>query len=472
MNREDYISKYLDGELDTEDDSIFRSLLAEDESYKDKFDASIDLIHAIKQDSASISVPESFSRHVEDLVMMSILQTEQKTFRIYPKKTYFPAMAAAIAFFFISFVFNINDLNFPDFSITNYSKQGNEKNLISSSSSDKVQSSEIPNSSAKAVKQNINNRLIEVEITNSDVSNLKENDQALPLSEDNDNKVENSKILQVTDKVESSDQKIDQKLNSTIGTQSNDINSSKILENVNRLPSGSNENKQENIYNSQLLPFNPNLINSNSQLNTRLFNPVNSYEIYPTKVNVHLSSFVGSDVYRGAMKLTKTTPINNYSQSLAYSINSRIRTGLEIGVATYYFEDVKYIVIPIRSTSLTRQAKPDNMINSIENPVTTIRVPLRSQIVNQMFWGAAFFEYSLYNSSSSDLFSRIGFGTNENGVIGYLRILGKYEILPWIGITAGADMKLFQSNIPNNSANSDIYLNKTISIIYGFQLKL
>ena len=89
-----------------------------------------------------------------------------------------------------------------------------------------------------------------------------------------------------------------------------------------------------------------------------------------------------------------------------------------------------------------------------------------------MIWGAVFYEQSIFNSSSLNLDGRIGIGTTSmESPLGYGRLFAKYQLFSGVYLTLGAEGRMSIFKFPKEFNNPD-KLKSSVSLIYGFQIKL
>jgi hypothetical protein len=456
MNLEDLISKYLDGDLSIEEDSVLRDRLSEDSVSKDKFEGSVNLHLAIKQDANSIMPPEDLLRTTEDMILMRIMasETAKRTKIVWSRY----AVAASVIFIlFLGNLFHITDLNF-----------GNGNSIISDNGDATTQ--EIKSESNTTTTKQL------IEPKSKKVTRLKSIDNGT-----------NSTLLAVVSSNENAINNIE-----TETTNSN--TSSGQAENTIQKANYAEKNKDEMTLPEQIIP--------GRKENTQSFVPViptPNYEIMPSVPVIHstqpiiaspiqmnnfasnafdfqfdkpqdirISSFFGTDVARSGINSKDNIVVSHYSESLDYSMNSKERLGLEVGYTEYSYDDKAVIRSKSYSNTSSKKTTIEGSGSGGANTYYSYTLPL--SLSKQIYWGSAFYERELFDMNSLRLNGRMGAGWSDEGPLGYARLYAQYKFYGGIYFTLGAEGRLFVAQFPKFQQTGDD-LKSTASIIYGLQYK-
>ncbi|MGA2296094.1 MAG: hypothetical protein ABSG15_00920 [FCB group bacterium] len=114
MSLDDKISKYLDGELSEEEDFFLRHEVSKNPTAREKFDASVGLHLAFREDAESVFPPEDLVQSTEDIVLMKILaQAPDNIERSYTWRRS-AVLVSFIFLFLLGSLFKISDINFKN----------------------------------------------------------------------------------------------------------------------------------------------------------------------------------------------------------------------------------------------------------------------------------------------------------------------------------------------------------------------
>lgn len=472
MSLEQLISRYIDGELNETEDIQLRSLIKDAPDAKDEFDTAVSIHLACREEAESIKTPDFVFRNTEDKILMHILKGADK---VKEKKRRFawafrPQAAFLLALFLIGgslVIFQSGNYTTPNNMINSnsaLSKIDNSKNYTLSSNEmigeETVASDDNQNmlETGKAYFKNINR--------NRNRSNKKiQNILTASLSPEMSRSVLNEKSGLTSETIENYNN-----IDFSSENNSNYISANETSEH-NQINSTIDLGYSLRNYNSDL--FYNNLNNTRQSVPDYENRPNSSIGLAPNtfviddmfkKEDVQISAFLGTDVYTNGINPTKNTKsINHFSQSIGYLVAEKSRIGIEVGYSEYQVEEMVAMRINTPSSGLLSNTEGfDPIGGNIPNGVI-VRVPVNRQ--NQMFWGAAFWDYSIVKSNQFDLTSRIGAGATSDGGLGYGRLFGKIGFYDKLFLTAGAEAKMFTSDINGYGLKSNL------SIIYGVQIK-
>lgn len=475
MSTDKLILKYIDGELTESEDAQLRQILSEDYSSKINFDTDV-LVHlTLKEDAESITPPKDLLTRTEDKVLMKILASQPIVGdTILPKRRKYVFAGLVAALFLLTF-FRIDDLlltsNHHDIKSALMSYRETIDNEFSDSQNSNIL---VDNEFAVlAPKENSLNRRIKKNISSPALMIASSSGSGYTINK-NDEKMDVAFVMPITE------------VNNSVSLQKNsDIQiDTESLENprtANLAPiiSGSNSNAVIIADNKTVTQYEPIIRNSINNTNitnlnneSSVFLSINPGNFYGNSSNVQMTSFFGTDLVNGGFKPNTKTLITQLSQSISYSINEKQRFGIELGYSQYSFDDIRIGRIPTKIEKSEYSTGGDKILVPIPsgNGSDYIEFPYKVVVSKQIFWGAAFFEQSLFDLDRFNLTGRIGAGFTSDGPLGMTRIFGKYQLLDWLSVTAGADCRLFVSKLPLLN-NNEAGLRSSLSLIYGFQIK-
>lgn len=458
MNLENLISKYLDGELSLEEDQELRSLLASDPEAKSIFEESVEMSYVLKKDAEDISTPSDLKDSVEDKILMRIMSEtrfndvpdfiseepeEKRKRRILP--ILIPIFAVGILYSFVldfgNFSNNENistdyekvqleliepyDFDFSDKSEASNSEKS-EKNLTGSKANSKKGNSNINENKAKR----------ESDLQASKVSSEKEstNKRSDYLSNNNFDP-ENIKEIKIIDLKENTEE--DNYLVSEPAFLNTDVNYSG--------------------FSSPSVEFNPNFLLDDSFAQPNIDSPPGFTG------RLEFSSIAGTEMMQGGYSPTNVSQINNFAQSVAYKINGDQKVGFEIGFNEYTFSRSQRVVVPF---DVAGEVDPSAGDLYTRNGISTL---VNTDQDHRTMWAVVFAERKLVDYGSFDFSGRVGFGATNSGPLAYGRLTGNYRIINNISLTAGLDMRMFQSNLSAFVEQSNGFKGN-MSLIYGINI--
>ena len=89
----------------------------------------------------------------------------------------------------------------------------------------------------------------------------------------------------------------------------------------------------------------------------------------------------------------------------------------------------------------------------------------------QTWWGAAFYERTLYEKERISLQGRVGAGGSNDGALAYVRAVGLYRVFDNLSLSVGFDAKGMVLRTPYVTPKSHT-VKTSFSFVYGFQLHL
>ncbi len=207
---------------------------------------------------------------------------------------------------------------------------------------------------------------------------------------------------------------------------------------------------------------NPAISNNIAMMNLNPFG--NLYEIN----DVQITTFAGSDYYRNGVDAKGSSAISHVSQSIGYGVGNSSRIGVEFGYTQYSFDERMTISVPPGKAASHSSIE---VVNPSDQEDGFIAIPIVFNRRQKLFWGAAFYERTIVDDYGGlSLITRGGIGGSSDGLLGYARIFGKFEIISGVFINIGTEYRMFMSGAPQFSRQSD--WKETGSLIYGLQFKL
>lgn len=439
MSLELLISKYIDGELSSQEDEQLRSIIKNDSLAREKFNKTVELHLDLLEDADTIVVPPALLKKTEDRIMMEILkQAPVYKFNDSKKKFNYQNLykyAAAVLIFLFSAVLTIRDGAFQ------LSDIFSESGILNEAATEDVKSNDI-NSLDKSVKnissaKSVGKKSIARREVNSVIN-------VAAINENTENSFSGESVRSANAEPQNTDQTIFG--NVAIDT---DINNNITSDNGNT-PIVNYQSNNADINNVK-----------NYELNNLPSVPFSFGDRFPMEFNeIHLTSFVSHDFMHTGIKTHDNTSIINYSQSIAYSIDDKSRVGLEVGLTEFNFDMTRYVKVP---ASTGKNSKVEVLDPSKDN-LGYILVPVQVQELEKIYWGSVFYERTLFNNDWISLSGRLGLGSTSDGIMGLLRFSAKYMVINGIYLSAGTEGRLFNMDIPLAGINGTA---SSISFIYG-----
>ncbi len=519
MSLNKLISKYLDSELTSKEDAALRSLLSEDEVAKDKFDAAVHLHIAFREDAKSIKAPEGLVRETEDIVLMEILNqptvvmTSKRLKRSY---FYSPYVLGMLVIFFLSSVIEIHDLNYF-YGMNNYSPAAGliipeipaarsdnsfdeETNSVLSPQSetallaDALSGQSTGNSSSGYLSSDNEESASETIAPAMDIDESSEaangssgasvagpaaefffTEPIMPVED----------ISSLHSDFESAVIDTDEAANNiSTPTGSNpSIESSRFISdnlaglslNAAGKPTGKISSGPSNINNSAMnnsamnnSAMNNSAMNNSAMNNSAMMNLNQLAELYEIN-DVQIATFAGTDFYRNGVESKGDGAISHVSQSIAYGVGNISRIGVEFGYTQYTFDERMTVAVPAAKASAYSSIEVV-VVDPTDGEGNFIAIPIVFQRQQQLFWGSAFYEHTIFDDYGLSLIARGGLGGSSDGFLGYTRLFGKLEIISGVFFNLGTEFRMFMSKAPQLSQQT--VWKETGSWIYGLQFKL
>lgn len=471
MRLEVLITKYLDGELTAVEDRELRQLLSQNPEAKNAFDLSVSLHHALRKDAHLIVPSPQLVRETEERVLMSILNNpvpkqpkkEKRFFALF--STGSTVLTGLVAILLPLFTSSIGQEALPSFRAAVH-------NALSSTS---VQTGMAGESERQQV--------LPIRVRQSRQANRHSNGSGITGRGVNTASV--ATAVPVTSVLgESGSDLLQQKSEGSLAYTSIDQSSgtyttSDLQDGAIANLSGAASSVSSGPSSLALRP------GSASIIQTSLF-PEGLFSTVSFGDRVHLTSTFGHDFLDASDG--KTGDLSFFSQSLAYSISEDENAGIELGYLwfTYGRPTVKFIPASVqapnrgnddpfgydRKTVLHKiQGQSDASLEpDTEQPngeyVTEIQT-----LPKQTWWGAAFYERTLYEKERISLQGRVGAGGSNDGALAYVRAVGLYRVFDNLSLSVGFDVKGMVLRTPYVTPKSHT-VKTSFSFVYGFQLHL
>ncbi len=483
MNLDELISKYLDSDLTFEEDQLLRGYVTSNQESKEIFDASVSLHYAIREDAESIQAPQDVLKETEDKILMMILNEPPVIMPAIKSTQRIPSLALMSAALLFLLVMQINEPHFRYASI-----QDNLELTFASDYDDYTQGS-INEFAGSSLNFNSPTEIISSMPVMRNTSRTHTSGARITSQEISNDYFADLHLLPVNDgSTDLLPESLDELLSSiesgiirTIAFEPTNIQPA-TDENINIISSA----KSSDNY-VVLSDHNTNKINesgkyrmSASSVSTRYgagefgsFPILNTIDEFTSSSEVQLTTLFGTDFFRGGLNLSNEQPISHIAQSVAYSIDDVNRVGIEFGYTQYAYKDNFDIKVPIGQSLIGGNISQHSSIEVKDlepGQYDYVSYSVEFERTKQLFWGAVFFETTIYNESGFSLNSRAGLGSSGEGMLGYGRIFVKYELLPGFYATAGIDGRLFYTMLQRLSQNT-AGVKSSASFIYGLQLK-
>jgi hypothetical protein len=446
MSLDNLISKYLDGELNQEEDILLRHYLADDKAAKEEFDVAVELNHAMKKDAQSIKVPVDLLSETEDRIMMQIInESKANVLKLeLPKKSKFNYryISAAAVILFMFAIGKISDHNLGtrfDNVAESYRDEFRsvDKNIeFSFAAENNVLVLVVPKEEVKQINKS------SIEMSNSDgfVAMQAINSDKPLVAQTFDENLMVQSILAAND-IESDEDYNDYATNNPyFNAQSNTL-------------------LKEKRYDA---PQMPSII---PQDNNGSYSYYDDFQ-YQMPNNVNITFFGSSDFSSSGFNKTSNSGISNYSLSVAYNIVDNFDMGIEIGNLNF----LSNMDITVR---VPRPAS-NSMIEVGNKPTDFIEYHRTVNIDNSLFWVSAFAEHNIISATEQDswlnLSARFGFGASNSGSLFYGRVRGKVELYNNFYLTLGTELRFMSLNFGENFGGSN--WSRAGFVVYGLEYYL
>lgn len=448
MSLELLISKYIDGELSSNEDANLRQMLKDNSFAKEKFDQSVELHMDLVADSANINVPKELLKKTEDAVLMKIFAAPAyvevpklaSNNNIIRKLTYrISSVAAVIAIFTLISLIQIGDENYPRIIEFFESEKGITAitEITATTSNSKV---------ANSINPAINN----ANEQNDDLASEEYNTELGVIIENN---LIESNISAPTVAQTSSDLIFDNIPSVTADLVKNSNN--KIV--LDKITEHTIQASSELFIND----INSNLVNSNMP------NVNFGFSGGPEITAIQFNTVLGRDFARTGISTSDNNPMISMSQSIGYSLNSGSTVGIEFGITELNYDYIKFI--PVSGQENLGSSFGVNTPGGSGGGIgTSLNIPVKLQRQTQFFWAMAFYDTRIINYGAFSIIGRIGLGATDDGPLGLGRLTARYSLLDNLAITAGAEGRMFMLKTPlleSSVANISSY-----GFNYGIQL--
>lgn len=470
MRLEVLITKYLDGELTAVEDRELRQLLSQNPEAKSAFDLSVSLHHALRKD-AHLTVPSpQLVRETEERVLMSILnhpaprqpKKEKRFLALF--STGSAVLTGLVAVLLPLFTSTIGQEMLPAFhsEVASIPAQ-----TVISNDVNHPQNISVPVHQLHRTNRNTH-RAGGGSITRHAGNNGALLASTIPVTSVTDGRNNDSEMQQGDDNP------------AVYANQSRDIYARNSLQEgaVTNL-SGAASTISSGPTSLAIRP------GSASIIQTSLF-PEGLFSTVSFGDRVHLTSTFGHDFLDGSAG--KAGDLSFFSQSLAYSMSDDENAGIELGYLwfTYGRPTVKFIPASVqapnrgnedpfgydRKTVLHKiQGQSDASLEPDTEQPDGEYVTEMQTMPKQTWWGAAFYERTLYEKERISLQGRVGAGGSNDGALAYVRAVGLYRVLDNLSLSVGFDAKGMVLRTPYVTPKSHT-VKTSFSFVYGFQLHL
>ncbi len=448
MSLEYLISKYIDGELTSNDDKNLREMIKDNSYAKEKFDRSVELHLDLKEDRDSIKVPSKLLRQTEEAVLMKIMAqtpaTAMTKVNVSPKAGLIyriSSFAAVVTFFALATLFYTTDsVNERFIGFTNNSESA-------------IQSNDLPKSSLNntAVSKNTSRTTINEASGNSEIEDIAGVASAIVIAEEN-SAVEKA-IIDVAE-ISLSNSANDSKIivNESVKTEATKIESPISMQR--NLPVDNSINQQTSVTNA--LSLGNTQIASLSSMSDKL-------------TSVQFNTIISRDFARLGLNTSKNTPIISVSQSIGYNVGEHSTFGMEFGMMDLQYDYTKNI--PLSGKIETGS----NNGMGVNEPIvggdgTTLFIPVTLDRQEQLVWGMAFYETRLFTAGDLSLTGRLGIGATTGGPLALSRMTARYSFYRGVSLTLGAEGRMFMFRTPQ--LINPVSTVSNFGLVYGIQFNL
>lgn len=505
MNLDNLISKYVDGELNIDEDLILRELIANDKNAKDSFDAEINLHYLLKNDANSIKLPIEFENLTSEILDNQIKENDSLDIE-FELRDALEADSKSIALpldletqtedmmfekFYKSQIIN------SDFELTQKLKADSNTIVLplelETETENKIlmgisQLNPTINMIDSVRKWNyklsyysmVASLLLFFTVYNIDDSfrgyfNSNSDKQTAVNSV---NVKQNSKLNRIK-KVKTNSNKIENRID-ILEIKSHDF-SNEVIVNESLVPfqvadeiANNKPLLNENTFETQGIQKNNPTVeiiqNSNNYQNNTLINENNfNFKTTPNNIkDIEFTTILGNSQFTEKLDNIKNLTSQKYAQSIAYFIDENQKLGFEIGVTEYNYLARTTIKVPINdimnSKGNTRILQPDGTNERY------INIDVDASKNTSSYWGTMFYERKLFNVDNFDITTRVGLGASINGAIVFDRLVARYKLFNLVYLNAGIEGTLSTLDLETmNYYNTK--MNKSLSFVYGFQIK-
>jgi hypothetical protein len=439
MNPEYLISRYLDGELTPQQDEELRQMLANDSTAREIYDAALNLSINAREDALSIQTPKDLFEETEDLIMMKIMSEAPAIIELYPKKNLYPRYITTIAAVLLLAFVSISDFQFGSYLVRN-DRQSDSRSIIPGGEiKNQAIDGNVPESRSTAMA--VTTRRNETISGESESSDLLATNSAENINSD----------ITGPDGIN---------LPAEEQTKESPANEVFLSEPAPALPVFYFDNN----LNDDIFSTKPGYVNSPKNTSTG----VNPFEEPKPKSGdeVELSTFLATSVIQNGSANLQNNVNTSISQSVAYALKSGNKIGVELGYSELTFAEEVTINVPTISMKKSTTIESTNF--SSPSDYTTYSMNLEH--TRAMVWGAAFYEQRLFKTAGLSLNGRLGLGGATDGPMGFARLFARYEVIPAVSLTFGADARMLYStysSVPDYAQG----IMTSGSMVYGLQIR-
>lgn len=439
MSLEILISKYIDGQLTPAEDARLREILRENKFAREKFNSAVELHMDIREDAENIKAPASLLKKTEDRVLMEIMKAPGAAAVKFPaekSKRLFYSVAAVISLFMLAGLYSIFN-------------SGSSRNIdiFADNAINSVPAGELPVLMA-VTSGTENTGAALVRYTGLAVNTVTETSRAnVPAIEGiADTRVSGSanefaisgadefiaepSIVISDNENPAGEERITIRENSSFGRGTGEGNG--ITSMINHAPVAGENMIYGNFGNS---------------INTR----------------IELSTQMSTGFINSGLQNSEGTALINYSQSIGYSYNEDVSFGLEFGLAEFTYDHIYYISVPAGNSF-----GGGSSVEVLDPAGGDYFVPVKINKQHRNFWATAFYDHKILKMDKFSVQTRLGLGFNNEGPLGYGRVLANYKLFDGFYLNAGIDGKAFIYSLPMMQSGKQAVISG--GMIYGVQL--
>ena len=457
MKTEDLINKYIDGELENDENDELRRRSNEDPLVKDDVNQAVLINSFIKKDAESIELPNKLKKNVKAQIDRRFIEEEKLLTYHSSKPAYYFAAAVVAVFIFgfaiigefpmIEYYSNMAKLNSTQVlhdTIYNVVKvkvpvevadKATAAETTDAESSLSNEQAEVDREKAESDAENSNNAFSESE--SGTVIYSLENIKLLAEPE-----VEQlQSVVAVADTLTPA--VLERRIHTTryvgfayAGNQEGGLrNRSKSLRNAFvGIPTSDNQRMLTDVAGS---------------VSDKNFEFVTSYGGYSNS-NVFSS---GDDKFSIGL-----------SQSAGYRLSRRNKIGFEFGYMNFDYSEKN-------SKTIMGDVQQDGSGAIGVKPSPVITVEVRNSISDRSLFGTLYYEYRILESRSFSIDAHSGLGLSRDGFININRLSASYKIFNGVKLTAGLDGRFFNASFPDSDTKARKFCT-AMSLLYGLQIDL
>ena len=443
MRTDDLINKYIDGELDKDENDELRRLAGEDPLAKEDFNDSVLLNSVLKRDAASIELPNKLRKNVRARVGDMFSDDIRDARPIIPIYR-FAASVAAVFILGFALISDIPALNYYH-SLAKYGNYDVKQDTIYNVVKIAVPALMAHNSVSPYASENQSSAKAAESVAqprsgNSNAeeagSNSPAASEAMPESRQLSAAAsDNNSIFDFNDAETDSTQNI--------------VPAIRPAAQIRRLgfkfSDGSPFSSRAEA--SVRMPFegSSKLSDAAKTQSDKNFEFVTSY-----------GGYSGSNVF--SSKKDKFSI--GLSQSAGYRFSQRSKIGVEFGYMNYDYNEIS-----------RRTIKGDIHQGGAAVPVPIITVNVNNSISDRSIFGTVYYEYRLLHTSAFSLDLHSGLGTSRDGFININRISASVRIMKGVRLTSGLDGRIFNAEFPDSKIKAGKFCS-ALSLLYGLQIDL